>query len=41
MVLMLSCQATKGWDAVTGLGTPDFGKLKDIVLGLKDIVDED
>jgi hypothetical protein len=25
-------QATVGWDAVTGLGTPDFGKLKEIVL---------
>ncbi|KAI0265980.1 tripeptidyl peptidase A [Gloeopeniophorella convolvens] len=24
--------ATTGWDPVTGLGTPDFGKLKDIVL---------
>ncbi|KAI0797009.1 tripeptidyl peptidase A [Abortiporus biennis] len=23
--------ATKGWDPVTGLGTPNFGKLKDIV----------
>ncbi|KAI0252049.1 tripeptidyl peptidase A [Lactifluus subvellereus] len=23
--------ATKGWDPVTGLGTPDFGKLKDIL----------
>ncbi|KAN0134254.1 Peptidase S8/S53 domain containing protein [Lactarius tabidus] len=26
--------ATVGWDPVTGFGTPDFGKLKDIVLGL-------
>ncbi|TFY82758.1 hypothetical protein EWM64_g1251 [Hericium alpestre] len=26
--------ATKGWDAVTGLGTPNFGKLKDIVLSV-------
>lgn len=26
-------QATKGWDPVTGLGTPNFGKLKDIVTG--------
>ncbi|KAK7470306.1 hypothetical protein VKT23_001737 [Stygiomarasmius scandens] len=25
--------ATVGWDAVTGLGTPNFGKLKDLVLG--------
>ncbi|KAF5333533.1 hypothetical protein D9611_002703 [Ephemerocybe angulata] len=24
--------ATEGWDPVTGLGTPNFGKLKDIVL---------
>ncbi|EIW75873.1 tripeptidyl peptidase A [Coniophora puteana RWD-64-598 SS2] len=24
--------ATTGWDPVTGLGTPDFGKLKDLVL---------
>ncbi|KAL1721726.1 peptidase S8/S53 domain-containing protein [Schizophyllum commune] len=24
--------ATKGWDAVTGLGTPNFGVLKDLVL---------
>ncbi|KAH8986019.1 subtilisin-like protein [Lactarius akahatsu] len=24
--------ATAGWDPVTGFGTPDFGKLKDIVL---------
>ncbi|EIW76473.1 subtilisin-like protein [Coniophora puteana RWD-64-598 SS2] len=24
--------ATKGWDPLTGLGTPDFGKLKDLVL---------
>ncbi|KAI0048684.1 tripeptidyl peptidase A, partial [Auriscalpium vulgare] len=24
--------ATVGWDPITGLGTPDFGKLKDIVL---------
>ncbi|KII95259.1 hypothetical protein PLICRDRAFT_208135 [Plicaturopsis crispa FD-325 SS-3] len=24
--------ATVGWDAITGLGTPNFGKLKDIVL---------
>jgi len=24
--------ATKGWDPVTGLGTPNFGKLKDLVL---------
>ena len=23
--------ATAGWDAVTGVGTPNFGKLKDIV----------
>ncbi|KAA1473412.1 tripeptidyl peptidase A [Dentipellis sp. KUC8613] len=26
--------ATVGWDAVTGLGTPNFGKLKEIVLTL-------
>ncbi|KAI0262573.1 tripeptidyl peptidase A [Gloeopeniophorella convolvens] len=26
--------ATAGWDPVTGFGTPDFGKLKDIVLGI-------
>ncbi|KIK67660.1 hypothetical protein GYMLUDRAFT_1013347 [Collybiopsis luxurians FD-317 M1] len=26
--------ATVGWDPVTGLGTPDFGKLRDIVLNL-------
>lgn len=26
--------ATKGWDPVTGLGTPDFQKLKDLVLSL-------
>lgn len=25
--------ATKGWDPVTGFGTPNFGKLKDIVTG--------
>ncbi|ETW83671.1 serine protease S53 [Heterobasidion irregulare TC 32-1] len=25
---------TKGWDPVTGLGTPNFGKLKDIVLSV-------
>ncbi|KAI9443991.1 tripeptidyl peptidase A [Lactarius indigo] len=25
---------TEGWDPVTGLGTPDFGKLKEIVLNL-------
>lgn len=24
-------QATKGWDPVSGLGTPDFKRLKDIV----------
>ncbi|TFK79833.1 tripeptidyl peptidase A [Polyporus arcularius HHB13444] len=31
--------ATKGWDPVTGVGTPNFGKLKDIVtLDLLDIV---
>ena len=23
--------ATQGWDAVTGVGTPNFGKLKDIL----------
>lgn len=27
-----SWNATKGWDPVTGLGTPDFAKLKDLVL---------
>ena len=26
--------ATKGWDPVTGWGTPNFGKLKDIVMAL-------
>ncbi|CAG8366934.1 unnamed protein product [Penicillium salamii] len=26
--------ATEGWDPVTGLGTPDFQKLKDLVLAL-------
>lgn len=26
--------ATEGWDPVTGLGTPDFQKLKDLVLSL-------
>jgi tripeptidyl-peptidase-1 len=26
--------ATKGWDPTTGLGTPDFQKLKEIVLAL-------
>ncbi|KAF8239071.1 subtilisin-like protein [Tricholoma matsutake] len=26
--------ATKGWDPVTGLGSPDFGKLKDLLLTL-------
>ena len=26
--------ATKGWDPVTGLGTPDFQKLKDALLNL-------
>ena len=25
--------AIKGWDPVTGLGTPNFGLLKDLVLG--------
>jgi len=25
-------QAAEGWDPVTGLGTPDFKKLKEIVL---------
>ncbi|KAF2086023.1 subtilisin-like protein [Saccharata proteae CBS 121410] len=29
-----SWNATVGWDPVTGLGTPDFGKLKDAVLAL-------
>ncbi|KAE8352298.1 peptidase S8/S53 domain-containing protein [Aspergillus coremiiformis] len=28
-----SWNATEGWDAVTGLGTPDFGKLVQIALG--------
>ncbi|KAK7696300.1 hypothetical protein QCA50_000954 [Cerrena zonata] len=27
--------ATQGWDPVTGLGTPNFEKLKDIVLSMK------
>ena len=26
--------AAKGWDPVTGWGTPDFGKLREIVLAL-------
>ncbi|KAI0059675.1 tripeptidyl peptidase A [Artomyces pyxidatus] len=26
--------ATVGWDPITGLGTPDFGKLKDLALAL-------
>ena len=26
-------QAVNGWDPVTGLGTPNFGLLKDLVLG--------
>ncbi|KAF8897765.1 tripeptidyl peptidase A [Infundibulicybe gibba] len=30
----LDLQATKGWDPITGLGTPNFGKLKDIVTRL-------
>ena len=25
-------QATAGWDPVTGFGTPDFEKLKEIIL---------
>jgi len=25
--------ATKGWDPVTGLGTPNFGRMKDLLLG--------
>lgn len=29
-----SWNATQGWDPVTGLGTPDFSKLKDIALSL-------
>ena len=32
MSLCLRAKATQGWDPVTGLGTPNFGKLKDIVL---------
>ena len=32
LVLNIYDQATPGWDAVTGFGTPDFGKLKDIVM---------
>ena len=28
-------QVIKGWDPVTGLGTPNFGKLKDIVTGVE------
>ena len=27
------CQTTKGWDPVTGFGTPNFGRLKEIVTG--------
>ncbi|KAL2866943.1 S53 family peptidase [Aspergillus lucknowensis] len=30
-----SWNATAGWDPVTGLGTPDFAKLRDIALGGK------
>ena len=26
--------ASKGWDALTGVGTPNFAKLRDIVLAL-------
>ena len=29
-----SWNATVGWDPVTGLGTPDFQKLKDMVLSM-------
>lgn len=29
-----SWNATVGWDPVTGLGTPNFGKLKDLVLSV-------
>ena len=28
-------QTTKGWDGVTGLGTPDYIKLAEVVKGLK------
>lgn len=31
MSMLICTQATVGWDPVTGLGTPNFGKLKDIV----------
>ena len=31
MTYSLFGQAAKGWDPVTGLGTPDFGKLKSII----------
>ncbi|KAI7370084.1 hypothetical protein KC336_g20933, partial [Hortaea werneckii] len=27
-------QAVEGWDPVTGLGTPDFGKMMDLWMGL-------
>jgi tripeptidyl-peptidase I len=29
-----SWNATQGWDPVTGLGTPNFHKLKQLVLSL-------
>lgn len=29
-----SWNSTAGWDPATGLGTPDFQRLKEIVLGL-------
>jgi tripeptidyl-peptidase-1 len=30
----MSWNCTAGWDPVTGVGSPNFEKLKDIVLGL-------
>ena len=33
-----SWNATKGWDPVTGLGTPDFGKLLNIATGMPNLL---
>ena len=30
-LILGTLQATKGWDPITGVGTPNFGKLRDIV----------
>ena len=35
LVSVVLLQATTGWDPVTGLGTPNFGILKDLVLKTK------